>query len=100
MAPRPYVRRKILSRCPWREREPHATSQPRPLTDAVVKHIERQIIANGYPSLPHLGLAKRFYRCRDCHAVWAATSTFEKVSENDVCGVYDHAMIWKPNSSS
>jgi hypothetical protein len=85
---------------PWRERELHATSQPRLLTEAAIKHIEEQINANGYPLLPYLGLAKHFYRCRDCHAVWAASSIFEKVSENEVCGVYDHAMIWNPYSSS
>jgi hypothetical protein len=96
MAPRPYVRRKLLSNCPWREREPHAASRPRSLTDAAVRHIERQIRENGYPLLPFLGIAKQLFRCGDCHAVWAASSMFEKVSENEVCGVYDHAMIWKP----
>jgi len=81
-------------------RVPHETGRPQPLAEPAVKHIQQQIIANRYRSLPYLGIGKRFYRCRDCQAVWLATSVFEKVSENDVCGVYDHAMIWKPNPSS
>ena len=69
------------------------------LTEATVKHIERQIVDNRYPVLPYLNFDKQLYRCRDCHVVWAARSIFEKVYENEVCGVYDQAMIWKPYQS-
>jgi hypothetical protein len=89
-------RRQIASNCPWRARGRHGRSQPRILTAATVKHIEKQIAANSYPVLPDLGGLREFYRCMDCHAVWAAKSIFDKIREDEVCGVYDHAMIWKP----
>ena len=49
-----------------------------------------------YRPLPYLGIANRFYRCRDCYAVWVAGSLFERVAEDRVCGVYDHTLKWKP----
>jgi hypothetical protein len=70
---RRYVRR-IINRCPWRDRAAHTATLSELLTDSAIKHIEQQISANHYRSLPHLGIAKRLFRCRDCHAVWVAGS--------------------------
>jgi hypothetical protein len=33
----------------------------------------------------------------DYHAVWIATSIFERVAEDCVCGVYDEIPIWTPS---
>jgi hypothetical protein len=85
-----------ISKCPWRDRQPHSSRRPAILTVPAIKHIEQQIVTLGYRTLPYLGIAKRFYRCVDCFAVWAAGSIFEKVAEDGVCGVYDHTLIWKP----
>ena len=81
--------RRIISRCPWRDRAAHTATLSELLTDSAIKHIEQQIVANHYRSLPYLGVAKRLFRCRDCHAVWAARSVFDRVPEDKICGVYD-----------
>jgi hypothetical protein len=88
--------RPVFSRCPWREREVHATSKPGVLTEAEVQDIERKILENGYRSLPDRGIAGIFYLCPDCRAVWLAASIFERVAEDRICGVYDEIPMWTP----
>jgi hypothetical protein len=66
------------------------------LKDHAVRHIQEQIAWYHFPALPFLGIAKKFYRCGDCSAVWAADSVFENVAARDVCGVYDYTLVWKP----
>lgn len=85
-----------ISRCLWRDRQPHRPKRPGTLTVAAVRHIEQQIATNGFRPLPCLGTANRFYRCKDCYAVWVARSLFERVAQDRVCGVYDHTLKWKP----
>jgi hypothetical protein len=85
-----------ISRCPLKDRQPHSAKIPGKLTDAAVRHIEQQITTKGSRALPYLGLANHFYRCRDCYAVWAASSAFDRVSEDRVYGFYDHILQWKP----
>jgi hypothetical protein len=89
--------RRVVSKCPWREREPHATRKPSFLTDADLQDIAVQISENGYRALPFRGIGKQFFRCPDCYAVWLASSIFERVGEDDVCGVYDNVPIWTPS---
>jgi hypothetical protein len=60
--------RRILSKCPWRDRQLHATRKPRILTDADIQDITVQISENGYRALPFRGIAKQYYRCPDCCA--------------------------------
>jgi hypothetical protein len=84
------------SRCPLRDRSPHTSKSPGLLTQSAVENIERQIVDQRYNPLPVLGAAQRFYRCRDCFAVWAAGTRYERVPEKSVCGIYDHSLIWKP----
>jgi hypothetical protein len=86
---RNYIRPVLPSKCPWRDKVTHATRKPEILSDATVRDIEIQIALNGFPSLPYLGFAKRFYRCVECFAVWAAGSIFENASEESVCGLYN-----------
>jgi hypothetical protein len=52
---------------------------------------------NGYRALPFSANGKQFFRCPDCYAVWLASSIFERVSEEEVCGVYDMIPIWTPH---
>jgi|SRR5215469_6874665 len=86
----------VISRCPWREHGTHTGARPEVLHDSALRHIQQQIAVYHFHSLPFLGIAKKLYRCRDCAAVWVANSVFERVSENDICGVYDHSLVWKP----
>ena len=39
---------------------------------------------------------RNLYSCRDCSAVWVANSVFQRVAEEQVCGVYDQTLVWKP----
>jgi|ERR1700722_2129631 hypothetical protein len=96
MISRPYIRRMPLSKCPWRDKQPHGTRHPQTLTDAAIRHIELQIEQNHYRPLPYLGIVRRFYRCVDCYAVRMADSVFENSTEESVCGVYDHSLTWSP----
>jgi hypothetical protein len=88
--------RQVLSKCPWRDRQVHTVRKPELLTEVEVQDITLQISENGYRALPYRGIAKQCYRCRDCHAVWVASSIFERVAEDAVCGVYDEIPIWTP----
>lgn len=88
--------RRVVSKCPWRERESHPTSKPLFLTDSELQDIAAQISENGYRALPFPAAGKQFFRCPDCNAVWLASSIFERVSEEEVCGVYDEIPIWTP----
>jgi hypothetical protein len=92
---REYIRRSN-SKCPWQDRQPHTSTKPETLTDSAIRHIKQQIAANNYRPLPYLGIAKKLFRCADCHAVWPANTIFERVAAEGVCGVYDHTLIWKP----
>src|SRR5260221_278379 len=89
------VIRPIFSRCPWRERQFHATSKPLILTEADLQDITLQISENEYRALPARG-SKTFFRCPNCYAVWLAGSIFERVDEERVHGVYDNILIWIP----
>src|SRR5271170_7887221 len=85
-----------VNRCPLRGRQPHSAKTAGVLTQPAVKHIEGQTSFHGHHPLPMLGIARRFYRCGDCFAVWAAGSRYERVAEDSVCGTYDHSLIWEP----
>jgi hypothetical protein len=91
--------RRVISKCPWREREPHTTTKPLFLTDVELQDIAAQISENGYRALPFSATGKQLFRCPDCNAVWLASSIFERVSEEEVCGVYDVIPIWTPHPS-
>jgi hypothetical protein len=85
-----------VSKCPRRDRQPHTAQIPETLTVGAIKHIEQQIATHGYRPLPYLGIANRFYQCRDCFDMKEAGSAFEKVAEDRVCGIYHATPIWKP----
>jgi excisionase family DNA binding protein len=85
-----------LSRCPLRVRQKHTLKSPDLLTPPALQQIKQQIHLGPARPLPTLGIGQRFYRCNDCFAVWAAGTRYERVSETNVCGIYDHSLIWKP----
>jgi hypothetical protein len=61
-----------------------------------VRKGEHGELVNHYRPLPYLGIVRRFYRCVDCYAVRMADSVVENSTEESVCGVYDHSLIWNP----
>ena len=84
------------NRCPWSEHDAHTRTRPEVLKDSTVRHIQEQIAAHHFRTLPFLGITKKLFRCKDCSAVWAGNSIFERVSQDAVCGVYDYSLVWKP----
>jgi excisionase family DNA binding protein len=85
-----------LSRCPLRDRQGHTLKSPDLLTPSALQQIKHQIHLGTARPLPALDIGQRFYRCNDCFAVWAAGTRYERVSETNVYGIYDHSLIWKP----
>ena len=87
---------QVPSRCPLRRGQAHTSKRPVILSVVAIKDIEQQITTNRYRPLPYLGIATRFYRCTECCAVWVAGSLYERVSEDQACGVYDRSFNWTP----
>jgi hypothetical protein len=87
---------RFINRCPWRERALHNPGKPEILKAKVVKQIEQQIVASGNRPLPYLGIAKQFFRCKDCYAVWVAGSVLDRPTQESICGIFDDTDVWKP----
>jgi hypothetical protein len=85
-----------ISRCPWHGHRTHTGARPEAVHDSVLLHIHQQIAVYHLRALPFFGIAEKLYRCRDCSAVWVANSVFQRVAEEQVCGVYDQTLVWKP----
>ena len=91
------VQKKVLeNRCPLKSRSDHGHSRPATLSTAGVQHIAHQIEKSGYKALPHRLPGERFFKCRDCSAVWMVASPYSVVSEEGVLGFYNRELVWKP----
>jgi hypothetical protein len=92
----PAPKKKLLIRCPLKHQGDHTPTRPATLTSDGVKHIKHQIEQNEFATLPHLAASERFFQCRDCCAVWLASSPYAETSESDVLGIYTRELVWKP----
>jgi len=92
----PVPRKRLLSRCPFRDRVVHTAVRPATLSQVGVKHITHQIEKNGYKTLPYRIHGEHFYLCRDCCAVRLGSSPYTLVAEAEVLGIYDRSLVWKP----
>ena len=92
----PAKTKKLPIRCPLKARGDHTAIRPATLTSDGVKHIRHQIEKSEFAALPHLAASEHFFQCRDCCAVWLASSPYAVVNESDVLGIYTRELIWKP----
>ena len=90
------VQKKLVSKCPLKDRRDHSGNRPATLTETGMKHINHQIQKNGHKALPYRIPGEHFYQCRDCCAVWLAASPYAVVSESEVLGIYSRELVWKP----